>query len=121
MIMMVAVTLGRAGSAVTRLAEVVVDLGADPLAAADRASRCGDVIHPPVAESAARRIGIVDDQSEAFRPLRRFAPAERRGLIDAIARELDGDRLSVLKGIAGQAEFCEGGILHGRSSICPVR
>src|SRR5213080_3704472 len=112
-----AVTLGRAGAAISGLAEVVRYLGSDALPAADGARGGGDVEHAPVAEGAARRIGVVDDQSEAFRAGRRLAPMQCRRLVRAVAGILCRDRLAVLKGVAGQGQFGEGSVLHGWSSI----
>src|SRR3954452_18975580 len=112
-----AVSLGRAWSAVAGFAEVVLDLGSDPLMAADRPRRSGNVEHAPVAESAAWGIGIIDDQGEALRALRRLVPAKHRCLVGAIAGILRRDCAAVLKGVAGEAEFRQSSALHGRCSV----
>src|SRR5438270_8279842 len=70
-IMVRTVSFGRARSAISRLTEIVGDLGSYPLSAADRPRRRRNVEHAPVAEGAARRVGIVDNQGKAFRALRR--------------------------------------------------
>jgi phosphotransferase system enzyme I (PtsP) len=80
------------------VAEVVDGLRADRLPGRDRARVGGDVIGAPVAEGAAGRVGVVDDEREASGALRRFTPAERRHLVRAVAAVLRGHRLAVLKG-----------------------
>src|SRR5689334_1955193 len=102
-----AVALGRTGAAVAWLAEVVTHLGPDPLTAADRPRRGGNVVHAPMPEHPARRIRIVDHECEALRAPRRLAPAERRRLVRAVAGILRRDRLPVVKGVAGQGELGE--------------
>src|SRR5215470_3659841 len=62
----------RARRAVARLAEIVGDLGPDMLVAADRARGCRNVVHAPVAERPAWRIGIVDDERKALSSRRRI-------------------------------------------------
>src|SRR5206468_8345820 len=106
MVMVRAVSLRRAGTAVTGLAEVVGDLGADALSATDRSCRRGDIVDAPVAERAMRSVGVVDHQREALRPRWRIAPMQRRRLVGAVARVLNGNRLQVGEGLAGQAESC---------------
>src|SRR5690242_6942426 len=113
MVMMRSVALGRAGAAVSGLAEVVGNLCPRLLPATDRPRRGGNVEHPPVTEGAARRIGIVDHEREALRAGRRLAPVERGRLVGAVAGELRRDRLSVLKGVAGEVEFGESCVFHG--------
>jgi hypothetical protein len=100
MIMMRTVPLGRAGAAVTGVAEVVDGLRADRLPRRHRARVGGDVIGAPVAERAAGRVRVIDDEREASGALRGFTPAERRRLVRAVAAVLRGDRLAVLKGAA---------------------
>src|SRR5438270_1869966 len=72
-IMVRTVSFGRARTAVSRPAEIVGDLGSYPLSAADRPRRRRNVEHAPVAEGAARRVRVADDEREALRALRRLA------------------------------------------------
>src|SRR3982751_1593777 len=72
MIVMQSVSWWWAGAAITRLVHIVDRLHSDRLSRSDRARPRGNVVGAPVAERAARRIGVIDDQREALRSRRRL-------------------------------------------------
>src|SRR5262245_34418215 len=74
MIMMRAMTLGRAGSAITRLAEIIFGLAVRRCACRQFASRRRDIEGSPVTEQAVGRVGVVDYQCEALGARGRLRP-----------------------------------------------
>src|SRR5690349_8292291 len=113
MIMVRSVSLGWARTAVTGLAEVIRHCRADALSATDRSCRGRNVEDSPVAEGAARGVGIVDHQREALGAGRRITPVKRGCCARAITSELSRHRLAVFEGVAGQADPCDRGVFHG--------
>src|SRR6476619_3300139 len=97
MVVVHAMTFGRAGAPISCISKVVARLNSKCLARTHAARRSRDVEYRPVMEGAARRVGVIHDQREALCALRGVSPAERRRLVRPVAGMVRGDRLSVLK------------------------
>src|SRR5437899_10595243 len=110
-VVMRAVARWRAGAAITDRAEAVAPLQRGDFSLAQPACLRRQAPGEPVRERAAGRVGIVDDEREPPRSVRRARPFERRRDIIAVAGVLNRNRARLRERRAREREALVGG--HG--------